>query len=937
MPRVDSTYKVINFCTDEDFVLLILSTSKCTEIRLLKTDPNHPKEGFIKQYQKRSVLADFDPNTKTLVIYWMENSNHFISTFTIDHNTSQFVKPQRTINLSVSGRYHDSLLLSGDPVLIKLALYSEGSKVVALDTTNHFVFVDDDKSFTLTGRSGISLLQPLKDELPLTITTFTPSFQLYETRDSYKLLILDGDQLTCIDLLISLQSSSLYLHKKDIGNCNIPQNSNSFLEVIPKSINKFPLRQSSKHLPTIVDHHELTVISPSNHVTISRILKDSINKLQTDGFISKPFKINVTSTYSSSTSKLNIRDFILRWIESIPIQVARIDAGVFLPLQDGHDSSQWLQMEQVNEVTAQQIAKKLRFGVFELLFSAYSHLPVSVIVCAGGQSSGKSTFLNHMFNHFFDVSGGRTTQGVWFGVRVFADRMWIAIDLEGLGSFERTAQEDCYQSLFGAALAQYFVLRTTHHFDQFIQSCLNSWSDASLVLPKGDELFKGTLLMTPRDVSDDAADEVLDAFDINLREFWNASLNSRNGVQRHALSIFPTTEVDPWPSYACFNDYSEKVGFLLSEISPMLDGNPHAVDIPRFESVSIFHQTATLLLAKLYVQDFSSMYESSLRQQVDEVQSSLHDVIAAGMIGPSQLNSDDVSGPQDLDHWVKRGQVHSQYPNYDSLTIPLPINQNQRSRLTAPGGLTVNSSDCIELSNLPDSGIILGVPNTLQSSDVDYPHLILQRLIKLFEARVLIQKHRADQMLFDSFLAALLIRRKEAITQWFNTKSSGYATESVFTRLLNDIKTKLDILTLNFRLCRSRCTQQIHAQSMSCNLECSLLHNHEGSCECLGDHACTGDCSLCNPLETHPCDQTCSHEGCDAPCREFLNVPHERHHCGKKCPLCSRYGVLNHAPNSDQHLCGNEHTCPTECQKRGNCEVLTHLETTNKSLYHCYR
>ncbi|KAL0244933.1 hypothetical protein GEMRC1_009013 [Eukaryota sp. GEM-RC1] len=144
MPRVDSTYKVINFCTDEDFVLLILSTTKCTEIRLLKTDPNHPKEGFIKQYQKRSVLADFDPNTKTLVIYWMENSNHFISTFTIDHNTSQFIKPQRPINLSRLGRYHDSLLQSGDLVLLKLTLYSEGSKVVALDTTNHFVFIDFD-------------------------------------------------------------------------------------------------------------------------------------------------------------------------------------------------------------------------------------------------------------------------------------------------------------------------------------------------------------------------------------------------------------------------------------------------------------------------------------------------------------------------------------------------------------------------------------------------------------------------------------------------------------------------------------------------------------------------------------------------------------------------------------------------------------------------
>ncbi|KAL0244673.1 hypothetical protein GEMRC1_008755 [Eukaryota sp. GEM-RC1] len=602
-------------------------------------------------------------------------------------------------------------------------------------------------------------------------------------------------------------------------------------------------------------------------------------------------------------------------MESIPIQVARIEAGVFLPLRDGLESLQ------VNGVTAQQIAEQLRFGVFELLFAAYSHLPVSVIVCAGGQSSGKSTFLNHMFNHFFDVSGGRTTQGVWFGVRVIAGRMWIAIDLEGLDSFERTAQGQSYQAIFGAALAQYFVLRTTHHFDRLTQNCLNSWADASLGLAEGDELFKGTLLMTPRDVSDDAIEEVIESFSTDFESFWTSSLRFKNGEHRHVLSIFPTTEFIPWPSYGSFSKYSEAIGFLLDKVNE---------EKPRFQNAPEFHQIATLLLAKLYVQDFSPLSQSIMRQQVDDVESSLHDVIAAGLIGPSQLNSDVVSTPSEvLDDWLDEAEPDNDYPNYDSLTIPLPINQNQRNRLTAPGGLTVNSSDCIELSNLPDSGMILGVPNSLQSSDVDYRHLILQRLIELFEARVLIQNHRADQMLFDSFLAALLIRRKEAITQWFNAKSSGYYTESVFTRLSNEVQMSLDILTITFRLCRGRCTQQIHAQSMSCNLECSLLVNHEGSCQCLGYHACTGDCILCNPHETHPCDQPCSHEGCDAPCREFLNVPHVRHHCGKKCPLCSRYDAISehlHLPDSDQHLCGHWHNCPNECQKSGNCEVLTRLK-----------
>ncbi|KAL0231785.1 hypothetical protein GEMRC1_011189 [Eukaryota sp. GEM-RC1] len=1023
LSNVNLNHKVIGFFTDEQFVLLILSTNTKTEIRLLKAHQSvHSRDGLPKEYPKRTVLADFDPVSKTLVLYWMENSNHSISTFTIDPSTNNFLKPLRTFNLSSSGRYDEHLLQSGEPVLLKLALYSEGTKAVVLDKSNHFVFIDlkfekmSHKAIPLpqeierdslwirsvksnlllmiyrksgcwklscnflstSGRNDISLLQPLKEELPLSLTSPSPSFQLYETKHNYKLLILDDLQLTCIDLLISLQSSSLYLHHED--DCKVdPRNtptSNSVLDLITKTIKKFALRQSSDFLPSVVNHHDFTVVAPNNHSTITKILSESVNKLKTDGFIFNPFNVHVTSTYSppKSTSTLNVRDFILRWIESIPIQVARIDAGVFLPLQDGHDSSQWLQMEQVNGVTAQQIAKQLRFGVFELIFSSFSNLPVSVIVCAGSQSSGKSSFLNHIFNHFFDVSGARTTQGVWFGVRVFSDRIWIAIDLEGLGSFERTAQEDCYQSLFGAALAQCFILRTTHHFDRFIQNCLNSWSEAAVVLASGDDLFKGTLIMTPRDVSDEAAGEVIDDFTNHLEPIWDSSLRDNNGQQRHALSIFPTTRVIPWPSYASFPEYSEEIGFLLEDV---------AKDEPRFESISEFHQIATLLLAKLYVQDFSSLSETALRQRIEEVESSLHDVIATGMIGPLEAVSIHDTSNALLDQWLTDGQTDDDYPSKSSLMLAQPINEEQKNRLSQ--SITVNNSNCIELANFPDIGLFLDVPNSLQSIKNECHQLIFWRLASYFTEHVLVQCQRSDKLLFDSFLTAVLVRRKDSIIQWFKAKSSGHASESVFVRLGNDIQTKLDTLAAKFSLCRGRCHQQNPSQSMSCNLECSLLANHPGDCSCLGNHACAGVCSLCpdqqcslgagheseclcpaghmcgqecslsstlgcsvactkqinhegaclcsTPYEAHLCGHECSLDGCSDLCQEPHHLHHERHHCGakgcpEKCPLCLRMCASTdhfHSLESDQHLCGNEHNCPQQCSKRGNCEVLTHL------------
>ncbi|KAL0244321.1 hypothetical protein GEMRC1_008405 [Eukaryota sp. GEM-RC1] len=481
--------------------------------------------------------------------------------------------------------------------------------------------------------------------------------------------------------------------------------------------------------------------------------------------------------------------------------------------------------------------------------------------------------------------------------------------------------------------------------------------------------------MTPRDVSDEASGEVIEDFTTHLQPIWDSSLRDNNGQQRHALSIFPTTKVTPWPSYASFVEYSEEIGFLVDDV---------VNDEPRFETISEFHQIATLLLAKLYVQDFSSLSETALRQRTEEVESSLHDVISTGMIGPLQSSSDDYATSTNvLDQWLAESQTDDDYPSIKSLVLTQPISEDQRRRLSRT--VTVNNSNCVELNNLPDIGLFVDVPNSLQSIKNDCQQQCFSRLACYFTEHVIHQCKRSDKLLFDSFLAALLIRRREAIIQWFKTKSSGYSAESVFTRLANDIQTKLDTLASTFRLCRGRCTQHNPSQSMSCNLEYSLLVNHPGQCQCLGDHACTGDCSLCphqqcslgaghdskclcsdghmcgmecslsstlgcsvacakqidhegdclcsTPFEAHLCGHECSLDSCPDLCQEPHHLPHERHHCGakgcpEKCPLCLRMCASTnhfHSLESEQHLCGNKHNCPHECSKRGNCEVLTHL------------
>ncbi|KAH9295262.1 hypothetical protein KI387_038850, partial [Taxus chinensis] len=69
------------------------------------------------------------------------------------------------------------------------------------------------------------------------------------------------------------------------------------------------------------------------------------------------------------------------------------------------------------------------------------------------QSNGKSYLLNHLSGSLLDVAGGICTDGVWMTIRLDAKCLYVLMDFEGLGSFERTEQEDMLLSVLNAAIS----------------------------------------------------------------------------------------------------------------------------------------------------------------------------------------------------------------------------------------------------------------------------------------------------------------------------------------------------------------------------------------------------------------------------------------------------------------------------------------------------
>ncbi|KAL2635729.1 hypothetical protein R1flu_007208 [Riccia fluitans] len=138
----------------------------------------------------------------------------------------------------------------------------------------------------------------------------------------------------------------------------------------------------------------------------------------------------------------------------VPIQIARAENNCLRPLADGLELS--ADVDYDNTIS---LASLLRFGFYDTVFTSWRNKPVKIISSMGKQSSGKSYLLNHLSGSLLDVSGGRCTNGVWMTVR-FDDSsanenacMYLLLDFEGVGTFERSEQEDMLLSVLNAAVS----------------------------------------------------------------------------------------------------------------------------------------------------------------------------------------------------------------------------------------------------------------------------------------------------------------------------------------------------------------------------------------------------------------------------------------------------------------------------------------------------
>eukprot|EP01084_Bolivina_argentea_P184196 317722_1 len=157
----------------------------------------------------------------------------------------------------------------------------------------------------------------------------------------------------------------------------------------------------------------------------------------------------------------------------------------------------------------------------------------------GKQSTGKSYMLNHLFGTKFDISGGRCTDGAWLSARYIEDVLFIICDFEGLGSFERSPQEDMLLATFNSAVSNCTIFKCDNRFDRTVEDMFNKFQSGVKIMSGSTNCFQGELLLVIKDVVETGAEAAVADFNRHIERLAQESdvIMTERGVKESTFFV----------------------------------------------------------------------------------------------------------------------------------------------------------------------------------------------------------------------------------------------------------------------------------------------------------------------------------------------------------------------------------------------------------------
>ncbi|CAK4296223.1 unnamed protein product [Aphanomyces euteiches] len=902
--------KLVHISLVEDICVIVYLQERIanmeTHVRAYKKS-NWTKSIAAKHFPKETHLCDFDPSHRLLA---MLHSDNLIDLYAFNESYKVLERVQ-TVNLQflrVQSPFYSMVIFGGDNHGLAL-IDQEGrlqssfirSKQVS-KLIEHLVIIGNTKLVKVQGESSYTVkVQTVltADNTMLAEATLKIPVVMEWSRCSVSCV---GENLICFDS-VSTRVRIWNLHIAtgkmawQLQGSQTTKGESVPLEDHPMwslfhLYEKFPVQSlvaTSTGSSLVSGRLQIHVSGSANKAAVTNLLTLVMHKLQGLNKNLSPLnleddlKVHTSGSVSWCGSTVAMAPWVLELVVFVPVQICRARDNQLILLNNGHE-------ENSMGTEAHEVAKSICFGPISSVLQHWGG-PVVVLTSMGKQSTGKSYYLNHLTGSSFAISGARCT--------------------DGLGSFERSAQEDIFLSVLNAAVSRLTVFRIEMRFDKDIDAMFSKFQHGMSLLKGDPRLFQGKLYLNAKDVNPNDQNTVIHEFQTKLE----AILNENRGDNFVTAMYGGNMEITCCPPLGNVG-YYEALGEGLELLEKSRDMASYANGLD-------FYDCLTMVLSKISLLDWTCMEDNLKERLAIEQRSQIRTALRYGKLAHCGLED---------------GEPEEYVEKWKTLFVDTDMMAN----------LPEDASMDFELD------LNLKTEELLQESKI-----ILMKFFKVLLEFGEVPRSPSIEAQFDNLWSFLLWRREHRVRLWVASLPSVDREEmddlDACVLKQKQYLRRCQLTCANCKLGCFECFFMALVFLMTAEM-CASAAGHSGPCNCgLKDHTCNAPCDM---MEASNCEQSCSlqvgHEEphscgvklhcCGKPCEAVecrgsctlpFENPHDRHMCGaNRCqqtcvmPDCGNTSAApdHFHPVGADHLCGQPHRCTAECKEDGICEIKVHLE-----------
>jgi len=566
----------------------------------------------------------------------------------------------------------------------------------------------------------------------------------------------------------------------------------------------------------------------------------------------------------------------------------------------------------------------------------------------------------------------------------------ICLDFEGLGTFERTNEQDIQMALVGSALGNNVIFRTGNTFDRFTESTLQKLALGSHKLKNVsiEQFFGGSLLFSPKDVNPTDKNKLKDEFDQKIENSvkkWSYSLsNSNENKLDNKYTIFGLFEDNvfaPTPIYPDESFYKTLRENLIKEI---IENTLKFKRNPIYRTGKEFYSNLKLFLSAVYMNEYeflTNYREKFISEYICENIDKAFEI--GGILKFNNINElkKSLLEENEFKYYIKKEYmqeletnflINNKYKINNSLIIEniITTEKIQGNYKSKKYGIDIsitnisgNNTYTMSIKNFNDYGLILQVFEEIKN--ILNKENLTSNLFNIWDniCKTIGFNDKTTIIYFNLFITSIIKRRKDNVKNWLEEITKEHDN-------LKDLRNQYSNIDNIWTLCRQKCKY--------CYYNCCLLQDHEDEHKCPYDHKCKEICSLCIKSQCndkncehscidksgHPDFHECGHyHQCNDNCvkkeysknckgRCMLKLGHENehdcgletHYCKSLCDLnsktknCKKYCNLIYPHEGKEHNCGKQHLCIDDCklkEKTKGCKNFCSLVYGHKGDHLC--